>query len=124
NDLEGKIQVAPDTDGTISQWKDFDNENGSDESKVKVENVGFPVREPMLADGKVHAITGFSFSMHYNLLQKGLTPADIKTLLMADYGLVLYGNAIMVNPDFAKANPRVVSGFVRATIKAALDTVT
>jgi NitT/TauT family transport system substrate-binding protein len=122
-DLEGKILGAPAADGAFAQWKAFVKENGIDESKVRIENVGFPVREPMLADGKVHAITGFSFSMHYNLLQKGLTPTDIKTMLMADYGLVLYGNAIMVNPDFAKANPRVVSGFVRATIKGVLDTV-
>jgi NitT/TauT family transport system substrate-binding protein len=42
---------------------------------------------------------------------------------MADHGLVLYGNAIMVNPDFAKANPKVVAGFVRATIKGVIDTV-
>ena len=90
---------------------------------MKIENIGFPVREPMLADGKVDAITGFSFSMHYNLLQKGLKPDDIKTMLMADHGLVLYGNAIMVNPDFAKANPKVVAGFVRATIKGVLDTI-
>jgi NitT/TauT family transport system substrate-binding protein len=81
------------------------------------------VREPMLAEGKVDAITGFSFSMYYNLLQKGLKPADIKTLLMADYGLVLYGNAVMVNPDYLKANPKVIAGFVRATIKGVLDTV-
>ena len=98
-------------------------ENGIDASKVKIENVGFPVREPMLAEGKVDAITGFSFSMHYNLMQKGIKPSDIKTMLMADYGLVLYGNAIMVNPDFAKANPKVVAGFVRATIKGTLDTI-
>ena len=98
-------------------------ENGIDDSKVKIENVGFPVREPMLADGKVDAITGFSFSMHYNLLQKGLKPEDIKTMLMADHGLVLYGNAIMVNPDYAKANPKVVAGFVRATIRGVLDTI-
>ena len=44
-------------------------------------------------------------------------------MLMADHGLVLYGNAIMVNPDFAKANPKVVAGFVRATIKGMLDTI-
>jgi ABC-type nitrate/sulfonate/bicarbonate transport system substrate-binding protein len=43
-------------------------------------------------------------------------------MLMADHGLVLYGNAIMVNPDFAKANPKVVAGFVRATIKGIIDT--
>ena len=122
-DLEGKVLGAPAADGAFAQWKAFVKENGIDASKVKIENIGFPVREPMLADGKVHAITGFSFSMHYNLLQKGLKPEDIKILLMADHGLVLYGNAIMVNPDYAKANPKVVSGFVRATIKGVLDTI-
>src|SRR5262252_5754685 len=75
------------------------------------------------ADGKVDAITGFSFSMHYNLLQKGLRPQDIRTMLMSDYGLVLYGNAIMVNPDYAKANPKLVAAFVRGTIKGVLDTI-
>ena len=44
-------------------------------------------------------------------------------LLMADHGLVLYGNAIMVNPEFAKANPKVVAGFVRATVKGFIETV-
>ncbi|MCC6777615.1 MAG: ABC transporter substrate-binding protein [Hyphomicrobiales bacterium] len=122
-DLEGRILGAPAADGAFAQWKAFVKENNLDAGKVKIENVGFPVREPMLAEGKVDAITGFSFSMHYNLLQKGLKPADIKTMLMADHGLVLYGNAIMVNPDYAKANPRVVTGFVRATIKGVLDTI-
>jgi NitT/TauT family transport system substrate-binding protein len=28
----------------------------------------------------------------------------------------------MVNPDFAKANPKVVQGFVKATIKGVIDT--
>jgi NitT/TauT family transport system substrate-binding protein len=122
-DLEGRVLGAPAADGAFAQWKAFVKENGIDESKVKIENVGFPVREPMLAEGKVDAITGFSFSMYYNLLQKGLKPEDIKTMLMADYGLVLYGNAIMVNPDYAKANPKVVAGFVRGTIKGVLDTI-
>ena len=122
-DLEGKILGAPAADGAFAQWKAFVKENGIDESKVKIENVGFPVREPMLADGKVDAITGFSFSMYFNLLQRGLKPDDIKIILMADHGLVLYGNAIMVNPDFAKANPKVVASFVRATIKGVLDTI-
>jgi NitT/TauT family transport system substrate-binding protein len=122
-DLEGRVLGAPAADGAFAQWKAFVKENGIDESKVKIENIGFPVREPMLADGKVDAIAGFSFSMYYNLLQKGLKPQDIRILLMADYGLVLYGNAVMVNPDYAKSNPKAVAGFVRATIKGALDTI-
>src|SRR5215470_7435285 len=71
-DLEGRVLGAPAADGAFAQWKAFVKENGIDESKVKIENVGFPVREPMLAEGKVDAITGFSFSMYYNLLQKGI----------------------------------------------------
>src|ERR1700751_3755571 len=122
-DLEGRVLGAPTADGGLAQWKAFVKENGIDESKVKIENVGFPVREPMLAEGKVDAIAGFSFSMYYNLLQKGIKPDDIKIMLMADYGLVLYGNAIIVNPDYAKANPKVAGAFVRATIKGVLDTV-
>lgn len=122
-DLEGKILGAPAPDGAFAQWKAFVKENGIAADKVKIENVGFPVREPMLADGKVDAITGFSFSSYFNLLQKGLKPEEIKVMLMADYGLVLYGNAVVVNEDFAKANPKAVAGFVRATIKGIIDTV-
>jgi NitT/TauT family transport system substrate-binding protein len=122
-DLEGKTLGAPAADGAWAQWKAFVQATGIDASKVKVENIGFPVREPMLADGKVDAITGFSFSMFFNLLQKGLKPEDIKIMLMSDYGLVLYGNSIMVNPDYLKANPKAVAGFVRATIKGWQDTV-
>lgn len=121
-DLEGKVLGAPPPDGAWAQWGAFVKENGIDASKVKVEAVGFPVREPMLADGKVDAITAFSFSAYYNLATKGIPEKDIKVMLLSDHGLVLYGNAIMVNPDFAKANPKVVAGFVRATIRGIIDT--
>jgi NitT/TauT family transport system substrate-binding protein len=121
-DLEGKVLGAPAPDGAFAQWKAFVKENKIDDSKVKIENVGFPVREPMLADGKVDAITGFSFSSYFNLMAKGIAEKDIKVMLMSDYGVVLYGNAIMVNPEFAKANPKAVAGFARATIKGIIET--
>src|SRR5215470_7133276 len=121
-DLEGRVLGAPAADGAFAQWKAFVHEAKIDPSKVKVESIGFPVREPMLAEGKVDAITGFSFSMHYNLMQKGLKPEDIKTLLMSDYGLLLYGNAVMANSDYAKSNPQAVAGFVRAAISRVLHT--
>lgn len=121
-DLEGKTLGAPAPDGAFAQWKAFVKENGIDADKVKIENVGFPVREPMLAAGQVDAITGFSFSSYFNLRQKGVPADDIVVMLMSKYGLVLYGNAIMVNPDYAKAHPEVVKGFVKATIKGLIDT--
>ena len=36
---------------------------------------------------------------------------------MADHGLELYGNAIIVNTDFAQDNSQLVTGFLRAVAK-------
>lgn len=115
-DLEGKILGAPPPDGAWAQFPAFASANGLDMSKITVEPVGFPTREPSLAEGVVHAITGFSFSSYLNLVRLGIPESDISTILMADYGLQLYGNAIIVNTDYAAENPEIVSGFVRAII--------
>lgn len=116
-DLEGKTLGAPAPDGAYAQWKAFVKANNIDASKVTIENVGFPVREPMLAQGKVDAITGFSFSSYINLKSKGVGADDISLILMSDHGLDLYGNVIIVNPDFAKSNPDAVKAFVATTIR-------
>jgi NitT/TauT family transport system substrate-binding protein len=120
-DLEGRILGAPAADGAFAQWQAFVQANKIDAAKVKIENVGFPVREPMLAQGKVDAITGFSFSSYMNLKAVGIPAGDIVVLQMRDFGLEHYGNTVMVNPEFAKANPKLVHGFVRATIKGFQD---
>jgi NitT/TauT family transport system substrate-binding protein len=122
-DLEGKILGAPAPDGAFAQWPIFTKVNGIDASKVKIENVGFPVREPMLAQGKVDAITGFSFSSFMNLKAQSIPAGDIVVMLMRDFGLELYGNAIMVSPKFAAENPKAVAGFVRATLKGIQETI-
>jgi NitT/TauT family transport system substrate-binding protein len=122
-DLEGKILGAPAPDGAYAQWPIFVKQNAIDAAKVKIENIGFPVREPMLVQGKVDAITGFWFSSVMNLRAIGVAPEDIVVLMMRDYGVDLYGNAIIVNPDFAKASPKAVAGFVRATIHGIQDTI-
>lgn len=122
-DLEGRILGAPAPDGAYAQWPIFVDANKIDASKVKIENVGFPVREPMLAQGKVDAIAGFWFSSYMNLKANGVAGDDIVVMLMRDYGLDLYGNVIIANPEFAKSNPKAVAGFVRATIKGYQDTI-
>ena len=122
-DLEGKVLGAPPPDGAYAQWKIFVEANKIDASKVKIEAVGFPVREPMLQNGQVDAITGFSFSSFINLKSMGVPVDDIVVMLMADYGVNLYGNAIIVNPKFAAEKPEAVKGFLRAFVKGLKDTV-
>jgi NitT/TauT family transport system substrate-binding protein len=122
-DLEGKTLGAPAADLAYAQWPVFVQANSIDASKVKIENVGFPVREPMLAAGQVDAITGLSFSSFIDLKDKGIPVDDIAVLLMADYGVELYGSAIIVNSTFAAERPNAVKGFLRAFMRALKETV-
>ncbi len=116
-DLEGRVLGAPAADGAFAQWDAFVDANDIDADAVTIDNIGFPVREPMLAGGDVDAITGFSFSSHFNLISAGAEPDDIVIMLLADHGLDLYGNTIIVNPTFAEENPELVRGFLRATVR-------
>ncbi|NRA98374.1 MAG: ABC transporter substrate-binding protein [Rhodobacteraceae bacterium] len=122
-DLEGKILGAPPPDGAWAQFPAFATANSIDVANITVEPVGFPTREPMLAEGKVDAITGFSFSSYLNLVRLGVPEDDISTILMADHGLELYGNAIIANTDFAEANPELVSGFLTAVAMGWKDAI-
>jgi NitT/TauT family transport system substrate-binding protein len=122
-DLQGKVLGAPPPDGAWAQFPIFAAEAGIDSGAVTVEPVGFPTREPMLAEGKVAAITGFSFSSVLNLERLGVPKDDISVLLMADYGVDLYGNAIIVNTDFAAQNPQAVTGFLSAVGKGWKDAI-
>jgi NitT/TauT family transport system substrate-binding protein len=122
-DLEGKVLGAPAPDGAYAQWPIFVQANKIDASKVKIENIGFPVREPMLAQGKVDAITGFWFSSYMNLKANGVKDEEIVVLHMRDFGVDLYGNVILANPDFMRFSPKAVAGFVKATIRGIQDTI-
>ncbi|MEM6479959.1 MAG: ABC transporter substrate-binding protein, partial [Pseudomonadota bacterium] len=82
-DLEGKILGAPPPDGAWAQFPAFASANDLDVDAITVEPVGFPTREPMLAEGNVAAITGFSFSSYLNLVRLGVPEDDISTILMA-----------------------------------------
>lgn len=120
-DLEGKVLGAPPPDGAWAQFPVFAAETGIDPDKITVEPVGFPTREPMLAEGNVAAITGFSFSSVVNLKRLGVPADDISNILMADYGLELYSNAILVNTDWAAENGEIIEGFLRAVAKGWAD---
>ncbi|WP_127753588.1 ABC transporter substrate-binding protein [Devosia sp. 1566] len=121
--LEGKKLGAPPPDGAFAQWPAFVEAADLDTSSITIESIGFPVREPMLASGDVDGVFGFAFSVILNLLANGVPEDDISTILFADHGLELYGNAILVNETFAEENPELVTGFLRALAKGFADAV-
>ena len=123
SDLEGRVLGAPPPDGAFAQWPIFVAETGIDASQVTIEPVGFPTREPSLAEGTVAAVTGFSFTSFLSTARLGVPEDDLTVILMADHGVDLYGNVIIVNTDFAAENPDAVSGFLEAVAKGWVDTI-
>ncbi len=122
-DLEGKKLAVPAADDTFALWLIFAKVNGIDPARVKMENVGLPVREPMLAAGEIDAVIGCSFGSYIDLKARGVPPGDLAVLPMADYGVELYGDALIVNTGFAAENPEAVRAFLRAYVRALKDTV-
>lgn len=116
-DIEGKVLGAPPPDGAWAQFPLFARLNGIDMAKVTVEPIGFPVREAMLAEGKVQAVTGFSFSVYLSLARLGVPEEDISVFPFADNGLDYYGSVVIVNTDYAKAHPEEIRGFLKAVVR-------
>jgi NitT/TauT family transport system substrate-binding protein len=122
--LEGRKLGAPAADAALAQWPIFKSINTLDDSKIRLENIGFPVREPMLASGEVDGVFGYAHSSYINLKARGVPVDDIVVLAMADHGLELYGNAVMVSPKLAAEKPEAVRGLVRALIRSIQQTAT
>ncbi|MCU4654132.1 ABC transporter substrate-binding protein [Roseibacterium sp. SDUM158016] len=122
-DLEGSILGAPPPDGAWAQFPILAAVNDIDVSTITVEPVGFPTREPMLAEGNVDSVTGFNFSSYLSLSRLGVPEEDITTIMFSDHGVALYGNAVIANTDFAAANPEAVTGALRAIAQGWSDAI-
>src|SRR5215471_16668808 len=120
--LEGKKLGTPPV-GVTFEWPLFAKLNNVDVAKVTIETIGFPVRAPMLAAGQIDAALGYSFRLYVDLKDRGVPADDIVLMAMADYGLKLYGNAIIVNPKFAAEKPEAVRGFLHAFLQGLKEIV-
>jgi NitT/TauT family transport system substrate-binding protein len=117
-DLQGKTLGVAEGDLAIRMWPAVAKRIGFDATKVKLEKIGAAVREPMLSAGQVDAVSGMSYASALNLRDRGVPQSDLVIIRFADFGDRSYGQALVVNPAFAAANPDAVSGFIRAVINA------
>ena len=121
--LVGKTLGAPVFDASYKLFPAFAKAIGISADAVKRENMDPRLREPMLKRGEVDAISGHVFSSMLNLKAIGVKESDVRFFMYGDFGMHSYGNGIAVSPKFMRAHPEAVRGFIRATIKAARDTV-
>jgi NitT/TauT family transport system substrate-binding protein len=95
----------------------FMNQKGLDPNKLTISNVAPPARATTLLSGQIPAIE--FFVMAKPGLEAGAKAgnAELRTLLLADHGLELYGNGIAATEDYIAKNPDVLKRFVRASLK-------
>ena len=120
-DLNNKKLGAPVFDAGRKAFPIFAKANNI--SGVQWTSMDPPLRETMLVRGDVDAITGFPFTSLLNLEARGVKPDEIVTLAYPQYGVKLYGNAIIVGEKFLKENPEAVKAFLRAFSKGMKDVV-
>jgi NitT/TauT family transport system substrate-binding protein len=121
--LEGKKLGGSPAGSTFAQWPLFARLNGIDPAKVSVESIGVPVRAPMLAAGQLDAVLGFSFRVYVDVKDRGVPLEDLVLMPMANYGLKLYGSAIVVGSKIAAEKPEAVKGFLQAYLNGLKETI-
>jgi NitT/TauT family transport system substrate-binding protein len=118
-DLNGKKLGAPVFDAGRRAFPIFSKANGI--SGVQWTAMDPPLRETMLVRGDIDAITGFTFTSLLNLEARGVKAEDVVVLPYPDFGVKLYGNAVIASPKMIKENPEAVKAFLKAFTKGMKD---
>lgn len=122
-DLVGKTLAAPDSDAGRQLFPAFARAAGFDGSRVNWLSVAPPLREPMLAQGRAQAITGFITSGIFSLRGLGIRDEDIVTMKYNEFGADFYATALLTSRRWAEANPAAVTGLIRGLIRAQYETL-
>ena len=120
-DLNGKKLGAPVFDAGRRAFPIFQKANNI--GAVTWTAMDPPLRETMLARGDVDAITGFTFTSLLNLEARGVKAEDVVVMPYPEFGVKLYGNAIIVSPKLLKDNPAAVKAFLQAFTKGAREVI-
>jgi NitT/TauT family transport system substrate-binding protein len=121
-DLVGHSLGSGATDAGARMFPMFARLNGLDTTKVDRQIVDFRLRDSLFAQGKFDAIIAFRDSL-LNVRSMGVDPASIAVISYSDYGLNLYGNAMIASRKIIQENPDALKKAVDAVAKGWRDAV-
>jgi NitT/TauT family transport system substrate-binding protein len=117
-ELVGHVIGGQENDASRLLFPAFARVNHFDADKVSWKSVAPNLREAILVQNQVDAISGFTSTSIFNLINVGIKKDDIVALPFATNGLDLYGNAVIVREAYLAKNPDLVRGFVKGTIES------
>lgn len=122
-DLEGKKLITSPGEANLRMFPLFAKLAGFDQTKVSLVNVQPRLREQMLLKKAGDAATGFYYVTVMNFKALGANTKKLKAFLYSDYGIKVYGNAIITSKAFAAAKPEVIKAFNRAVMRSMHDVI-
>jgi NitT/TauT family transport system substrate-binding protein len=122
-DLIGKTLAAPESDAGRQLFPAFAKAAGIDPAGVRWQTVTPQLREPMLAQGRANAITGFITSGIFSLRGLGIADPDIVTFRYNEVGADFFATSLLTTRRWAEANPQAVTGLIRALVRAQYESL-
>jgi ABC-type nitrate/sulfonate/bicarbonate transport system substrate-binding protein len=114
-DIEGRTIASVVLSADYPFFAPFAAKNGIDASKVTRLQVDNKVRDRLLPEGKVDAITGFASSVMPVYAASGV---KAHFMLYSDYGLVNYGTTVMTQPQRVANEPELCAAFIDGLLEA------
>jgi len=115
-DLNGKSIAAPAGDASRQLFPLFASVNNIDQGSIKWLNVSPELREPMLIRGEADAVSGNVPTVLINMQAVNIATDAVRVMAYANYGVGLYGLALITRPEFAEQNPQAIRDFIRSTV--------
>ncbi len=115
-DLTGKTLAAPEVDAGRQFFPAFARAAGIDSASVRWPTVSPQLQESMLLQRQPNGITGFITSGILSL-KAGARADDIVTFEDSAFGVDLYSISLLTTRRWAEANPRAVTGLIRAIVR-------
>ncbi|HTQ33422.1 MAG TPA: ABC transporter substrate-binding protein [Stellaceae bacterium] len=108
-DLEGKQMGSTATSGEFPFLAAFAEKAGFDLSKVTIVQVDNKVRDRLLPEKKVDAISGFATTFLAEYIATGV---KAHSFLYSHYGIPNYGNTVITQPKRVAEEPELCAAFV------------
>lgn len=115
-DLVGKTVATLQGDTNTTMLYALLARNGIDAAKVRIVASDGGTRNQTFLNKRSEAITGFTNDSYLGL--RATADGPLRMFPYSQFGIDTMGDGVIAHVDTIKANPKVVQGFVRATIKA------
>lgn len=116
-DLAGKRIASPPGASSRVMFPAFAAANHLDVTSVKWVDVTPQLRETLLVQGQTDATTALITDLA-GLKHLNITDKDLTVMRFSDYGVNIYGHALITTPEFAAKHPDVVKAVAKGLAEA------